>query len=50
MASKQTILNLEEAVEKVLEFAESKETDIVILSPEQDKRHEKTCKNPTITR
>ena len=36
MASKQTILTLEEAVEKVLECAESEETDIVILPPEQE--------------
>ena len=42
MASKQTILNLEEAVEKVLECAESEETDIVILPPEQDKGQEKS--------
>ena len=35
MASKQTILTLEEAVEKVLECAESQETDIVILPPEK---------------
>ena len=35
MASKQTILTLEEAVEKVLQCAESEETDIVILPPEQ---------------
>ena len=41
MASKQTILNLVEAVEKVLECAESEEADIVILPPEQDKGQEK---------
>ena len=35
MASKQTILTLEEAVEKVLECAESEETDIVIPPPGQ---------------
>ena len=35
MASKQTIFTLEEAVEKVLHNAESKETDIVILLPQQ---------------
>ena len=35
MASKQTILTLEEAVEKVLECAESEEADIVILHSEQ---------------
>ena len=35
MASKQTILTLEEAVEKVLECAESEEADLVILPPEQ---------------
>ena len=34
MASKQTILTLEEAVEKVLQCAESEEADIVILPPE----------------
>ena len=35
MTSKQTILTLEEAVEKVLDSAESEEADIVILPPEQ---------------
>ena len=35
MASKQTILTLEEAVEKVLKCAKSEEADIVILPPEQ---------------
>ena len=35
MASKQTILTPEEAVEKVLECVESEEADIVILPPEQ---------------
>ena len=42
MASKQKILNLEEAVEKVLECAESEETDIVILPQEQDKGQEES--------
>ena len=35
MASKQTILTLEEAVQKMLECAESEEIDIVILPSEQ---------------
>ena len=35
IASKQTILTLEEAVKKVLGCAESEEADIVILPPEQ---------------
>ena len=42
MAGKQTILNLEEGVKKVLECAESEETDIVILPPEQDQGQEKS--------
>ena len=35
MASKQTILTLEEAVEKVLVYAESEEADTAILPPEK---------------
>ena len=42
MASMQKILNLEEAVEKVLDCAESEETDIVILHLERDKGQKKS--------
>ena len=42
MTSKKKILNLEEAVEKVLKCAESNETDIVILPPEENKGQAKS--------